>query len=611
MDFVELFLQDDQQINPDDLNDVYVLVNFRPVVTKKNWRMDCGVAGYDNTFGLPPFFPTRLRFEDYIYRLWIQQEGIAAAHVDAAQNHTKSNYMRNPPSAEILNEELANLLKRKIRPTVSRLDELSIAFDYEGEVTAQDAEQILDKIVALHARALKAAAATASPQRADVAARVCRQPAQGVLWFRARLLSAELAADRGRCRQRHQGLDRVVADAGGDLLLPEGPLGFAAGAGQQPEEARAMMRIAQIAPLYESVPPKAYGGTERVVSYLTEELVRLGHEVTLFASGDSETTAKLVAACPRALWRNKDCRETLPHHVRLMELVFQDVSRFDILHFHCDYLHFPLLRRHPHPSVTTLHGQIHRPDLGPLFAEYPDVPLVSISDNQRQPIPEANWQATVYHGLPRDLFTYRGQPGGYLALAGPHVAREGRRSGHRNRSARQDEIEDRRQNLPRGTRLLSRPHRTLAASIPGVGRVHRRGGRPGEGRIPRQRPGLALPHRLAGAVRLGDDRGHGLRHASHCLAERVRTRGAHGRRNGLHRRHHRRGDAGSRDASLSLDRRACRRSFEETFDAARMARDYVEVYRRLVQYGSEGRSLRHATRSRDGLQGNVLRPRPR
>ena len=101
--------------------------------------MDCGVAGYDNTFGLPPFFPTRLRFEDYIYRLWVQQEGIAAAHVDAAQNHIKSNYMRNPPAAEIFNEEVANLLKRKIKATVTRLDEMSIAFDYEGEVTGQDA----------------------------------------------------------------------------------------------------------------------------------------------------------------------------------------------------------------------------------------------------------------------------------------------------------------------------------------------------------------------------------------------------------------------------------------------------------------------------------------
>src|SRR5262249_2397831 len=132
-----------------------------------NWRMDCGVAGYDNTFGLPPFFPTRLRFEDYIYRLWVQQENIVAAHVDAAQNHTKSNYMRNPPAAEIFNEELANLLKRKIKGTVSRLDELGIAFDYEGDVTAQDAQEILNKIAALYGRALESAEKAGTPQRTE------------------------------------------------------------------------------------------------------------------------------------------------------------------------------------------------------------------------------------------------------------------------------------------------------------------------------------------------------------------------------------------------------------------------------------------------------------
>ena len=165
LDFVDLFLADEGQTNLDDLNDVYVLVNFRPVVTKKNWRMDCGVAGYDNTFGLPPFFPTRLRFEDYIYRLWVQREGVAAAHVDAAQHHTRSNYMRNPPAGEIFNEELTNLLKRKIKNSVSRLDELGIAFDYEGEVTARDADEILSKIVALHRRALQTAETAASPER--------------------------------------------------------------------------------------------------------------------------------------------------------------------------------------------------------------------------------------------------------------------------------------------------------------------------------------------------------------------------------------------------------------------------------------------------------------
>jgi hypothetical protein len=167
VDFVEMFLADAEQIDPDAVNDRYVLVNFRPVVTNRNWRMDCGVAGYDNTFGLPPFFPTRLRFEDYIYRLWVQQDGVVAAHVDAAQHHTRSAYMRNPPAAEIFNEELANLIKRKVKASVARIDELSIAFDYGGEVSAADAQEILDRIGKLYARALAAAEAAATPPRKD------------------------------------------------------------------------------------------------------------------------------------------------------------------------------------------------------------------------------------------------------------------------------------------------------------------------------------------------------------------------------------------------------------------------------------------------------------
>jgi len=178
------------------------------------------------------------------------------------------------------------------------------------------------------------------------------------------------------------------------------------------------MRIAQIAPLYESVPPTRYGGTERVVSYLTEELVRLGHEVTLFASGDSTTSANLVSGRSRALWEDPKCRDALPHHVRLMELVFADVTRFDVLHFHTDFIHFPLLRRQPCPSVTTLHGFLNETDLGPFFSTYPEIPLVSISTSQRRPIYQANWIATVHHGLPRDLHAFREQPGRYLAFLG-------------------------------------------------------------------------------------------------------------------------------------------------------------------------------------------------
>jgi hypothetical protein len=167
LDYAELFLADDEQVDPDALNELYVLVNFRPAVTKLNWRMDCGVAGYDNTFGLPPFFPTRLRFEDYIYRLWVRQDGVAAAHVDAAQNHTKSNYMRNPVAAEVFNEEVCNLLKRKIKDSLTRTDDLTIGFDYSGEVTAEDAGQSLDKVAAMYGRAIEAAEKATRPERAD------------------------------------------------------------------------------------------------------------------------------------------------------------------------------------------------------------------------------------------------------------------------------------------------------------------------------------------------------------------------------------------------------------------------------------------------------------
>jgi hypothetical protein len=136
-------------------------------VTNKNWRMDCGVAAYDNMAGLPPFFPTRLRFEDYIYRLWIQQPDIVAAHVPAAQNHARSLYLRNPPASEILNEEVANLLKRKIRTTVTELRELGVSFEYDGELEAEEAEIILDKMHRLMNRVVRAAEVSENSPRRD------------------------------------------------------------------------------------------------------------------------------------------------------------------------------------------------------------------------------------------------------------------------------------------------------------------------------------------------------------------------------------------------------------------------------------------------------------
>ncbi len=170
--------------------------------------------------------------------------------------------------------------------------------------------------------------------------------------------------------------------------------------------------------MYESVPPRLYGGTERIVSYLTEELVAQGHDVTLFASGDSVTRARLVPGCPQALRLAEGCVDQLAHHMVMLEQVAAMASSFDIIHFHVDYLHFPLSRRLGVPHVTTLHGRLDIPDLLPVYAEFDDAPVISISNAQRAPIPRANWQATVSHGLPAGLLRFAPGPGEYLAFLG-------------------------------------------------------------------------------------------------------------------------------------------------------------------------------------------------
>ncbi|WP_447978912.1 glycosyltransferase family 4 protein [Candidatus Nitrospira bockiana] len=179
------------------------------------------------------------------------------------------------------------------------------------------------------------------------------------------------------------------------------------------------MRIAQVSPLWESVPPKLYGGTERIVSYLTEELVRLGHDVTLFASGDSITTAKLRPACPEALRLSTGIFNRDAPLVTLLEQAFgASAHDFDIIHSHLDFIGFPLSRRCLTPVITTLHGRLDLPELIPIFREFSELPVVSISNSQRKPIPWANWQGTVYHGLPPDLYSYHPHPGKYLAFLG-------------------------------------------------------------------------------------------------------------------------------------------------------------------------------------------------
>jgi glycosyltransferase involved in cell wall biosynthesis len=179
------------------------------------------------------------------------------------------------------------------------------------------------------------------------------------------------------------------------------------------------MKIAQVAPLYERVPPRLYGGTERIVSYLTEELIRQGHEVTLFASGDSVTKAELVRCCDLALRLNPAVKESLPYHLIMLEQVRQRGDEFDIIHFHIDLLHFPLIREFADRTVTTVHGRLDLVDLAPFYRMFRDIPLVSISDDQRKPLRDVNWVGTVHHALPRDLLHFRPIAAGrYLAFIG-------------------------------------------------------------------------------------------------------------------------------------------------------------------------------------------------
>ena len=178
------------------------------------------------------------------------------------------------------------------------------------------------------------------------------------------------------------------------------------------------MKIAQVAPLYESVPPRTYGGTERVVSYLTEALLEMGHDVTLFASGDSVTMANLVAVVPAGLRLDPRKPDPIIWHTIMMDMVLKSAREFDVIHFHTDVLHLALAERSRTPCVSTPHGRLDLPDLKPLFQRFSDHPMTSISDSQRQPAPWVNWRGTVHHGLPLGLYSLHPQPQDYFAFVG-------------------------------------------------------------------------------------------------------------------------------------------------------------------------------------------------
>jgi len=343
------------------------------------------------------------------------------------------------------------------------------------------------------------------------------------------------------------------------------------------------MKIAQIAPLAESVPPKLYGGTERVVSYLTEELVRLGHDVTLFASGDSETSAKLVACTRRAVRLDSAIRDPLAPMTLMLEQVRRHAHEFDMLHFHLEHQHFPLFRPLARKTVTTVHGRVDLAELTPLYREFSDMPLVSISDAQRAPLPFANWVGTVHHGLPAEVCPFnpafnQSARSGYYAFLGRVSPEKGldraidiaRRAGVRLRIAAK---------VDRDEEDYFRSHITPLLSSPGIEFI-------GEVNEEQKPAFLGNATALLFPIDWPEPFGLAMIEAMSCGTPviawphgSVRELVEDGRTGFI---------VDSIEAALAaleraprLNRLAVRQRFEERFSAARMAQDYLSVYRAL------------------------------
>ena len=341
------------------------------------------------------------------------------------------------------------------------------------------------------------------------------------------------------------------------------------------------MKIAQISPLMESVPPRLYGGSERIVSYLTDELVRQGHDVTLFASGDSVSSANLVRCVPMALRLDANVKDPIPYYMLMLDRVREMADEFDILHFHIDQFHFPLFRPIAQRTVTTLHGRQDLHDLKPLYVGFSDMPLVSISNSQRKPIVNANFAATVYHGLPAQTLKPNYKPtGDYVAFLGrispekrpDRAIRIAQALGLRIKiAAKIDKVDE----------AYFREHIASLFNLPGVeyiGEIDERSkseflGEASALLFPIDWPepfGLSMIEAMACgtpvlAFRCGsvpeiiDPGVTGLIVDSMDEAIRVMPQ------------------------VLALDRRAVRQKFEQRFSASRMAKDYVQVYRSLIK----------------------------
>ena len=341
------------------------------------------------------------------------------------------------------------------------------------------------------------------------------------------------------------------------------------------------MKIAQISPLMESVPPRLYGGSERIVSYVTDELVRQGHDVTLFASGDSVSSANLVRCVPMALRLDANVKDPIPYYMLMLDRVREMADEFDILHFHIDQFHFPLFRPIAQRTVTTLHGRQDLHDLKPLYVGFSDMPLVSISNSQRKPIANANFAATVYHGLPAQTLKPNYKPSGdYVAFLGrispekrpDRAIRIAQALGLRIKiAAKIDKVDE----------AYFREHIASLFNLPGVeyiGEIDERSkseflGEASALLFPIDWPepfGLSMIEAMACgtpvlAFRCGsvpeiiDPGVTGLIVDSMDEAIRVMPQ------------------------VLALDRRGVRQKFEQRFSASRMAKDYVQVYRSLIK----------------------------